>query len=138
MTDRNTIIAGLKERFKNDIVEFFDKSSKRIYIEIKTESLIVITSYLLRDLSARFNIASGLDCRSHIEILYHFTLEDINLIISLRVKLSRENPMIEAIRKVQGDLRSENHDIGLKRRDYYKTLLDPKVYQDKMRALIDV
>lgn len=97
MTDRNTIIAGLKERFKNDIVEFFDKSSKRIYIEIKTESLIVITSYLLRDLSARFNIASGLDCRSHIEILYHFTLEDINLIISLRVKLSRENPTIESL-----------------------------------------
>ena len=36
-----------------------------------------------------------MDARSHIEILYHFSLEYINLLISLREKLDRKKPVIE-------------------------------------------
>ncbi|MFH1246034.1 MAG: NADH-quinone oxidoreductase subunit C, partial [Candidatus Omnitrophota bacterium] len=45
----------------------------------------------------RFNTASGIDARQHIEILYHFIIEDINLLISLRVKLDREKPQINSL-----------------------------------------
>jgi len=40
------------------------------------------------------------DVRSHLEILYHFTLEDINLLISLRVKLPKDNPEIDSLAPV--------------------------------------
>ena len=84
---REEILKDIRTRFKEDIIELFDKSVKRVYIEIKPESVVKVASYLFKDLGARFNIASGVDVRGHMEILYHFTMEDINLLISLRVKL---------------------------------------------------
>jgi Ni,Fe-hydrogenase III component G len=97
---REEIIKDLKQRFKADIVDFFDKSPKRVYIEIKPESLVKCASYIFKELKARFNIASGVDSRIAIEILYHFSLEYINLLVSLRVKLNRENPEIDSLTPV--------------------------------------
>lgn len=97
---RNEIIDDLKKRFKDDIINLFDKSEKRVYVEIKPESLERCATYLFNDLKARFNIASGVDTRMNIEILYHFSIEYINLLISLRVKLQREKPIINSLAQV--------------------------------------
>ncbi|UCD55221.1 MAG: NADH-quinone oxidoreductase subunit C [Candidatus Omnitrophota bacterium] len=90
---RQEVLKDIKERFKEDIIDVFDKSSKRVYIEIKPESIRKVAKYIFKDLGARFNIASGMDGREDMEILYHFILEDINLLISFRVKL--EKPKLE-------------------------------------------
>ncbi|MGQ9615625.1 MAG: NADH-quinone oxidoreductase subunit C [Spirochaetota bacterium] len=100
MKTREEILKDIKTRFKDDIIDFFDKSPKRVYIEIKPESIIKVGSYIFKDLEARFNTASGVDARSHIEILYHFSLEYINLLISLRVRLDRKKPSIDSLAKV--------------------------------------
>ncbi|MFH1791031.1 MAG: NADH-quinone oxidoreductase subunit C [Candidatus Omnitrophota bacterium] len=94
---RQEVLDDIREKFKNDIVDIFDKSPKRVYIEIKPEALVKVAVYVFRGLGARFNIASGLDARSHFEILYHFTVEDINLLISLRVKLDKSNPAVDSL-----------------------------------------
>ena len=69
----------------------------RVYVEIQPQAIRQIASYLFGDRGARFNIATGLDTRTHIEILYHFTIEEINLLISLRVKLHRNRPQIASL-----------------------------------------
>jgi NADH-quinone oxidoreductase subunit C len=97
---REELLADIKKRFSDDIMEFFDRSPRRVYIEIKPSSIVKIATYIFKDLQARFNIASGVDSRTHMEILYHFTLEPLNLLISLRVKLDRKNPRIESIAPV--------------------------------------
>jgi len=94
---REDILKDLKQRFKGDIIDLFDKTNKRVYIEIKPQSLVEVANYIFCDLGARFNIASGVDTRYHIEILYHFTIEDINLLISLRVKLPKSSPEIDSL-----------------------------------------
>jgi Ni,Fe-hydrogenase III component G len=97
---REELIQDIKTRFSDDIIELFDKSPKRVYIEIKPESIVSVAGYIFKDLKARFNIASGVDTRSHIEILYHFSIEYLNVLISLRVKLDRENPAIDSLANV--------------------------------------
>ncbi len=94
---REEILKDIRERFKDDIIDFFDKSVKRVYIEIKPESIIKVASYIFKDLGARFNTASGVDVRQHMEILYHFIIEDINLLISLRVKLPKSKLEIDSL-----------------------------------------
>lgn len=94
---REEILKNLQEKFKEDIVEVFDKSPKRVYIEIKPEAIVKVANYVFRDLGARFNIASGMDVRQHMEILYHFIIEEINLLISLRVKLPKTKLEIESL-----------------------------------------
>jgi Ni,Fe-hydrogenase III component G len=97
---REEILKDLNSRFKQDIVDLFDKSPKRVYMEIKPESLVPVATHIFRDLKARFNIASAVDARAHIEILYHFSLEDINLLVSLRVKLEKKHPSIDSLATV--------------------------------------
>ncbi|MFH1552307.1 MAG: NADH-quinone oxidoreductase subunit C [Candidatus Omnitrophota bacterium] len=91
------VLKNIEERFKEDIIDSFDKTPSRVYIEIKKESLVKVASYVFKDLGARFNIASGMDARRHMEILYHFTIEDINLVISFRVKLPKDKLQIDSL-----------------------------------------
>lgn len=97
MLTREEVLKGIKEKFKGNIIEIFDKSPNRIYIDINPRSVIEISRYVFKNLGARFNIASGVDTRFNIEILYHFTIEDINLLISFRVKLDRKKPEIDSL-----------------------------------------
>jgi Ni,Fe-hydrogenase III component G len=97
MMTREEVLKDLKDRFMDDILDFFDKSPKRVYMEIRPEAIVGVGTYIFRDLEARFNIASGVDARTHLEILYHFSLEYINLLISVRVKLDRKNPVIDSL-----------------------------------------
>ena len=94
---REEVLGDLRKKFKDDIVEILDKRSKKVYIEIKQESLVKVASYIFKDLKARFNTASGVDMRNHMEILYHFLIEDINLLISLRVKLQKSKLEIDSL-----------------------------------------
>jgi len=94
---REEVLRGIRERFKEDIIDFFDKSPKRVYIEIGPESITKVASYIFKDLGARFNTASGVDAKHHMEILYHFAVEDINLLITLRVKLEKARPEIHSL-----------------------------------------
>lgn len=97
---REEVLKDLKEKFKDDIVETFDKSPRRVYVEVKPASLVKVGGYVFKDLGARFSIASGVDMRYHMEILYHFIIEDINLLISLRVKLPRDKPEVDSLTPV--------------------------------------
>ena len=97
---REEVLKNLRETFKGDIIELFDKSPKRVYVEIKPESIIKLSEFIFRNLGARFNIASGVDVRYHIEILYHFTIEEINLLISVRVKLPKDKLEIDSIANI--------------------------------------
>ena len=97
---REEVLGDLRKKFKDDIVEILDERSKKVYIEIKQESLVKVASYIFKDLKARFNTASGVDMRNHMEILYHFLIEDINLLISLRVKLQKSKLEIDSLAPV--------------------------------------
>ena len=95
--NRKSVLTDLNKKFTDVIIELFDKSTHRVYLEIKPESLQDVAGYIFKDLGARFNIASGMDTATHIEILYHFTIEDINLLVSLRVKLNKTQPKIDSL-----------------------------------------
>jgi NADH-quinone oxidoreductase subunit C len=97
---REKILQSINEKFSDDVIEIIDKSSTRAYIEIKPSSLTSVATYVFRELGARFSIASGLDARYHMEILYHFILEEINLMVSLRVKLDKSNLVVDSLAPV--------------------------------------
>ena len=116
---REELLKGIKDRFKDDIIDFFDRSPRRVYIEIKPESLVKVASYIFKELKARFNIASGVDTPTNTEILYHFSIEymkpeHLNVLISLRVKLDRDKPTVASLAPVFNGanwIEREMHDI---------------------------
>jgi NADH:ubiquinone oxidoreductase subunit C len=94
---REEVLRQLRERFATSLIAFEDRSARRLYVEIRPEALVPVAAHLFRELGARFNTASGVDTPAHMEILYHFTLEAIDVLISVRVKLNRDHPTVETL-----------------------------------------
>jgi NADH-quinone oxidoreductase subunit C len=94
---RNELLEELKGKFASEIVDYQDKSPKRVYVQIKPAALPAVAAHVFRGLGARFHVASGVDVRTHLEILYHFSVEALNLLISLRVKLDRNAPRVPSL-----------------------------------------
>ena len=94
---REAVIENIKIRSGNDLLEFTDKSRNRIYFTINKNILPQIARYLFNDVKARFSTASGVDTRKAVEILYHFSVDEIGLFISLRVILEKPNLEIDSL-----------------------------------------
>jgi len=86
---RQTIIENIKVRSGKDLLDISDKSMNRVYFSINKNILPQIVKYLFNDVKARFSTASGVDTRSAVEILYHFSIDEIGLIVTLRVILDK-------------------------------------------------
>lgn len=95
--NREEVLKGIRDRFGEAILDLFDKSAKRVYIELEPGALVPVASHLFRELGARFHIASGVDTRLHLEVLYHFSVEELNLLVSLRVKLDKQAPRVASL-----------------------------------------
>jgi Ni,Fe-hydrogenase III component G len=94
---RDEILKDITTRFKADITSVLDRSPGKVYIDISRQALLKIVEHAFRGLKGRFNTLTGVDRREHMEMLYHFTFEDVNLIVSFRIKLDKSHLEIESI-----------------------------------------
>ncbi len=74
-----------------------EKNPRRVYVEVEPGALREVARELFADLGFRFAIASGVHTLEGFQILYHFSLDKTGLILSLRVKLGREDPEVDSI-----------------------------------------
>lgn len=94
---RLEIIENIKVRSGKGLVEFKDRSQRRVYVTISKDTLPKIVKYLFHDVGARFSTASGIDTRRSVEILYHFSIDEIGLIVTLRIILEKPRLEIESL-----------------------------------------
>jgi len=94
---REAIIQNIKIRSGKDLSEVTHKSKNRAYFTINKNILPQIARYLFNEEKARFSTASGVDTRKAVEILYHFSIDDIGFIVTLRVILDKSNLEIESL-----------------------------------------
>lgn len=97
---KQEIIENIKVRAGKDLIDFQDRSRNRIYFSVNKEALVSLAKYLFNYAGARFSTASGVDTRKAIEILYHFSIDEIGLIISLRVVLEKPDPEIQSLTQI--------------------------------------
>jgi len=98
--NRQEILQALKEKFPEEVTGVYEKSAKRVYVEIKPSVIVGMAQFIFKEIGARFIIASGVDARNHMEILYHFAEEDIDLVTSLRVHLPKTKLEIDSLTPV--------------------------------------
>jgi NADH:ubiquinone oxidoreductase subunit C len=97
---KENILQKIESKLSKKILKVYEKSPRRIYIDLKPESIPEAASFIFKDLKARFAIASGVDTRKHIEILYHFAFDKLDKIVTLRTRLDRKKPEIESLTSI--------------------------------------
>ena len=91
------ILKSFKDKFGSDVLEVFKKTEKRAIIYIKPSSVLQMTEYAFKELKLRFIIATANHTKKGFEILYHFSQDEIGLIVNLHVVLPVEKPEIESL-----------------------------------------
>lgn len=91
------IISSLQTALGDHIVRLEERSPRRIYGEISPQAVLDATRLMIGDLGARFQIATGADRPDEIEVLYHWALDHLGCVVTLRTLLNREQPEIESI-----------------------------------------
>ncbi len=87
----------LNSKFSPKILSWTEKNPRRVYVEIEPAALRAIARELFADLAFRFIVASGVQTLEGFQILYHFSLDRTGLVLSIRVKLGKEDPEIDSI-----------------------------------------
>ena len=111
---RIEVLGSIKKKFSDKITKFFDKSIKRVFIDIDHDDLPDFVKYIFLELGARFNTASAVDTPREIEILYHFTFDKINLMVSIRVLLDKKDPHVQSLTSIMkgaGWIEREIHEL---------------------------
>jgi len=90
-------LSAIKKKFDSILIDVFEKNDRRVYITVNKQEIPEICRFMYEDLGGRFVIASGIDTRSGIEILYHFMFSEEHRIISVRTKVKKPSPEIESI-----------------------------------------
>ena len=94
---KKDIIKEIKKKFSKVIKDFQEKSKKRVYFTIDKKDLLGVIEYLFNNLEARFITETGLDTRAGIEILYHFSFDELDKIVTIRTLLDRKKPEVESV-----------------------------------------
>jgi len=94
---RENIVNNIKTKFGDRIKKLYDKSAKRIYIDVKRRDIPDMIRFIFKDLGARFNTATALDNPEDIEIMYHFDFDEISLITTIRAYVPKNDCVIESI-----------------------------------------
>ncbi|RLD18783.1 MAG: hypothetical protein DRI36_00560 [Caldiserica bacterium] len=87
----------IKERLRERIVKWEEKSKRRFYIQIKKEDLKEVVKILFRDFGFRFCTATGVDNIKNFEVIYHFSDDRTGILYNLRVFTDREKPSLPTI-----------------------------------------
>jgi len=77
------LIEEVKNKF-GDSVKVFEKNKRRTYIDAAKDDAKALVKFIYSDLGARFSIATGIDTKEGVEILYHMAFDKYALMISVR------------------------------------------------------
>ena len=97
---RDETLARIRERLGDRIVDWHEKSARRVYLEVRPGDVPDATRLMFEELHARFQIASGVDTAQAIEILYHWAFDSLDCIVTVRTKLDREKPEIDSVASI--------------------------------------
>jgi Ni,Fe-hydrogenase III component G len=87
------IIESLGER----VLDLVRKSDRRLYIDIDPEEVVEVSRLMLEEFGARLQIATGIDTPAGIEVMYHWALDGEDCLVTIRVTVDHEAPVLDSI-----------------------------------------
>lgn len=97
---REETLARIKKDLGDGIVAVHEKSRRRVYVEVRPAAVPAATRLVHKELGARFQIASGIDTPTCIEILYHWAFDQMDMVVTVKTKLDRARPEVESVASI--------------------------------------
>ncbi|MFW6189595.1 MAG: NADH-quinone oxidoreductase subunit C [Planctomycetota bacterium] len=108
------LVSEVRERLGDAVLNVQVKSPRRVYIDLRPESLRGAAEELFRGMGARYAIASGMQVEDGFEVLHHFAFDSQHVVLSLRVRTGAEEPELDSLTPIiegAGFIEREMHDL---------------------------
>jgi len=96
-TIHQDVLENFKKKFKGKIIDWQEKSLQRHYVNMNPKYIVEVARFLSEKQKARFVIATGIDTPRGMEILYHFSFDQLGKILTVRVLLPKNEYQIESL-----------------------------------------
>lgn len=93
----NNIITEIKAHLGDGVLAITHKSYQRLYMDIVPSTLAAASRLMLEEFGARFQIATGVDTRDGIEVMYHWALDARGCVVTFRVLLDHASLELDSI-----------------------------------------
>ena len=93
----NDIITVVYKQLGNAVLSVQRKSAQRVYFSIAARSLEQSSLVMIDEFGARFQIATGVDTKAGIEVMYHWALDEKNCVVTLKTLLDHSSPELDSI-----------------------------------------
>lgn len=90
-------VKALQVRFPKGIGDVLERSESRVYVGVDASIVKDIASFMFNNLGARLIIMTALETRAGMEILYHYTFDQLGRIVTLRAVVPMPEPRIDSI-----------------------------------------
>ena len=97
LKDRGQAVTVIKSALGDRLIDLSQPSEQRLYFRVESEVIPDATRILSDDLQARLQTASAVDGPHRIEILYHWALDAVGLVITVRTAVDRDRPELASI-----------------------------------------
>jgi Ni,Fe-hydrogenase III component G len=95
--NRDEAVVRIKSALGDRLLSLQQPSHKRVYFEVDSQVIPDTARILFNDLDARLQTASGVDAPGEMEILYHWALDRLGLVVTVRTRIDRDRPEIASI-----------------------------------------
>lgn len=89
------ILDEISAKFPEVIIKIH--SSRRIYISISREKVYDFVEFLYKEKGFRFSIATGIDTRDGIEIIYHFSHDEAGTYYNIKTLVPKDDLKIKSL-----------------------------------------
>lgn len=89
------ILDQIGKKFPDVAVKVY--GPRRVYVRVPREQLYDLARHLHAEMGFRFSIATGIDTREGIEILYHFSHDEAGTFYTLKAVVPKDDPKIKSL-----------------------------------------
>jgi len=97
LTNGYNVVSRIETALGGRLMDLQQPSEKRVYFEVDADVIPDTARVMSGDLEARLQTASAVDAPRQIEILYHWALDSIGLVVTIRTRIDRDQPEIASI-----------------------------------------
>lgn len=95
--NRKDFITSIQAGLGNHLLDIQHRSERRIYMDITAPALKMTSVLMLEEFGARFQIATGVDTRDGIEVMYHWALDADDCVVTFRILLEHASLELDSI-----------------------------------------